>query len=428
MNANVLVIDDELTVCRSCQKILGEEGYDVSMTLKAREGLEEAKKRNFDLVIVDLKMPDMDGMSVVEAIRKERPNTQVIIMTGYSTVASAVKGMKLGAADYIPKPFTPDEMTLAVKKALQEKKRKAKEKDSGILINKEAITAILARAAEDEEFAERVSDSNLDALSEYDLGPEEKAALVSVLHPSDEEAMLVVSHELKSPLSAIVNLARAMQEPNVAGDQKEKFLNRIIFRADGALGMISEYLTLSRISSGELDIKPRRVSLYSEVIEGVLDNQKEAMEEKGINAGVEIPRDLEVVCDPGYIQIVYNNLISNAIKYGTANTEIQIGYSGKRDVYYYFSVANVGEWIKESDRKRIFEKYVTLGKRGTGIGLHATREIVKKHGGDIWVEPCYFAKGKCIAEKSIIRKADDKLLTGNNFIFTIHEGCLEHKP
>jgi signal transduction histidine kinase len=192
--------------------------------------------------------------------------------------------------------------------------------------------------------------------------------------------------------------------------------------------MISEYLTLSRISSGELEIEPKRVNLYNEVIEKVLDEQKEAMEEKGVSVGIEIPRDLEFACDPEYIQIVYNNLISNAIKYGTANTEIQLGYSGMRDDYHYFSVANVGEWIKESDRKRIFEKYVTLGKRGTGIGLHATREIVKKHGGDIWVEPCYFAKGKCIAEKSIIRKADDKLLTGNNFIFTIHERCLEQKP
>ncbi len=81
----------------------------------------------------------------------------------------------------------------------------------------------------------------------------------------------------------------------------------------------------------------------------------------------------------------------------------------------------MGEWIKEGDRKRIFEKYVTLGKRGTGIGLHATMQIIRKHGGDIWVEPCYFVEGKCIAEKSIIKATNDRLLTGNNFIFTISE-------
>jgi len=89
------------------------------------------------------------------------------------------------------------------------------------------------------------------------------------------------------------------------------------------------------------------------------------------------------------------------------------------DDHHYFNVANVGEWITGIDRRRIFEKYVTLGKRGTGIGLHATMLIVKKHGGNIWVEPCYFIEGKCISERSIIKKAHDKVLTGNNFIFTI---------
>jgi len=83
MSVNVLVIDDELTVCRSCQKILNEDGYDVSIALNGREGLERARQEDFDLVIVDLMMPDMNGMEVVEAVKKERPDMPVIIMTGY---------------------------------------------------------------------------------------------------------------------------------------------------------------------------------------------------------------------------------------------------------------------------------------------------------------------------------------------------------
>jgi len=338
-------------------------------------------------------------------------------MTGYSTVASAVEGMKLGAADYIPKPFTPDELSAAVSKVLQQKESKAK--DVGLLINREAIIEVLTRAAEDKEFAARVSDIGSDVLEEYDLSPEEKDALVSVIHPSEEEAMLVVSHELKSPLASIANLARAMQEPNVAGAQKDKFLGRIVSRAENALGMIEEYLTLSRISAGELEIEPIKVSFCKEVVQKALDDQGEAMAASRMTVQIDIPEDLEVVCDPGYIRIVYNNLISNATKYGTPGTEIQLGYSGILSNYHHFNVANAGEWIKAGDRKRIFEKYVTLGRRGTGIGLHATMQIVKKHGGSVWVEPCYFAKGKCISEKSIIKEANDKLLTGNNFIFTI---------
>jgi len=419
MSANILIIDDELTVCRSCQRVLDEEGHNVSIALNGGEGLEKIEKENFELAIVDLRMPGMDGMDVVEKIKRTRPDVAVIIMTGYSSVSSAVRGMKLGATDYISKPFTPDEMVSAVRKALQERERKAKEGDSGLLINRDAILAVLTRAAGDREFAARFSDSGSDALSEYDLGPEEKAALTSVLHPSDEEAMLVVSHELKSPLATIVSLASAMQEPGVAGIQKDKFLNRIISRAGGALDMIEEYLTLSRICSGEMDMTPTRVNLYEEVIKKSLDNQSEGMAESGISASVNVPDDLEVVCDPGYMQIVYNNLISNAVKYGAKNTEIQLGYSGTWDGCHYFNVANVGEWIKEGDRKRIFEKYVTLGKRGTGIGLYATMQIIKKHGGDIWVEPFYLVEGKCISEKSMIKNANEDILTGNNFIFTI---------
>ena len=419
MNVNILVIDDELTVCRSCQKILGEDGYSVSTALRGREGLERVRKEDFDLAIVDLKMPDIDGMDVVEAIKGELPNTAVIIMTGYSAVTSVVKGMKLGAADYIPKPFTPDEMSMAVRKVLQQKEHEAEAENAGLLINRGTIIEVLTRVAEDKEFAAQLSDSSSDMLAEYDLNPEEKAALISVVQPSEEEAMLVVSHELKSPLASIASLAGAIQEPNVAGNTKERFLNRIVFRAKSALGMIDEYLILSKIISGELEIAPEKVNFSKAVIQKALDDQKEAISGKGMSAMVDIPSKLEVTCDPKCIRIVYSNLISNATKYGTAGTEIQFGYSGILDDHHHFNVANIGEWIRGIDRRRIFEKYVTLGKRGTGIGLHATMQVVKKHSGDIWVEPCYFVEGKCMSEKSIIKKADDEILTGNNFIFTI---------
>ena len=240
-----------------------------------------------------------------------------------------------------------------------------------------------------------------------------------------ENATHVVSHELKSPLASIASLARAVLEPNVPEDQKERFLYRIISRAEGASAMIGEYLTLSAISAGNLRIVPKRVNLYNEVIEEVMDHQREAMAEKGISARIDIPWELEIVCDPGYIQIIYNNLITNATKYGTIGTEIHLGHIGPQDGYHYFSVANIGEWIKKDDRERIFEKFVTLGKRGTGIGLQTTKEIVKKHGGDIWVESCYFATGRFISIESISKETMiseeylDQLPTGNSFVFTI---------
>jgi DNA-binding NtrC family response regulator len=175
--SRILVIDDELTVCMSCDKILSEDGYTVTSAQGGYNGLERARKENFDLALVDLKMPDINGMEVVETLKREHPNMAVIIMTGYSTVASAVTGIKLGAADYIPKPFTPDEMSVAVKKALQQHAVRKKQVEP--VIHKDAILAVLNRAAEDSAFIEKLTESGSEALHEYNLAPDEEAALVS---------------------------------------------------------------------------------------------------------------------------------------------------------------------------------------------------------------------------------------------------------
>ena len=121
-NTAVLVIDDELVVRNSCRKILVEEGYKVILAENGREGLEKSQMGIGDVILVDLKMPDINGMEVLKAIKLKFPQKPVIIITGYSTVASAVEAMKLGAFDYVPKPFTPDELSLVVHKALENKK------------------------------------------------------------------------------------------------------------------------------------------------------------------------------------------------------------------------------------------------------------------------------------------------------------------
>ena len=117
--ARILVVDDEEIVCLSCQRILSEEGYDVQTRLSGPEALKLLAEEPFDLAIVDLKMPGMDGLEVLQAIKRDYPHVPVIMITGYATVESAVEAMKSGALDYLPKPFTPDEVAVVVKKALE---------------------------------------------------------------------------------------------------------------------------------------------------------------------------------------------------------------------------------------------------------------------------------------------------------------------
>lgn len=120
--ARILVVDDEAVVCRNCQRILGDLGHEVSTLQSSRVAIERLKEEDFDLAILDVKMPGIDGMELLAAIKKIKPSMIVIIITGYSTVENAVDAVKLGAADYISKPFTPDELTIRVEKALEKKK------------------------------------------------------------------------------------------------------------------------------------------------------------------------------------------------------------------------------------------------------------------------------------------------------------------
>lgn len=113
----ILVIDDEAIVRISCERALGQEGYEVTSAASGREGLDFLEKNKFGLVLLDLKMPDIDGVEVLNTINRKWPDTKVIMITGYSTVEIAVQALRLGAYNFIEKPFTPDTLITAVREA-----------------------------------------------------------------------------------------------------------------------------------------------------------------------------------------------------------------------------------------------------------------------------------------------------------------------
>src|SRR5512136_2390913 len=116
----VLVIDDEQIVLNSVKKVLGQGDYDVETTLSGRQGLEWALSKDYDIVLTDVRMPDMGGMIILRDIKKVKPTLPVVIITGYANVQSAMQAMNLGAAEYIEKPFMPDQLLKAVNKAVDQ--------------------------------------------------------------------------------------------------------------------------------------------------------------------------------------------------------------------------------------------------------------------------------------------------------------------
>jgi DNA-binding NtrC family response regulator len=115
----IMVVDDEESICMGCSISLRDMGYTVETFPKGRPALAAARQNGYDLILLDLMLPDMNGMEILERIRQDAPDVKVIMMTGYASVENAVKAMKLGAFDYLSKPFSADELILSVERALE---------------------------------------------------------------------------------------------------------------------------------------------------------------------------------------------------------------------------------------------------------------------------------------------------------------------
>src|SRR3974377_2595202 len=118
MSARLLVVDDEEIVLRSCLRILSGDEFQVETVQDGRQDVQKVEENLYDVMILDIMMPNMDGLEVLRRVKETHPNVDVIMVTGLAQIDTAVKGMKLGAFDYIAKPFEPDELKLVVPRAL----------------------------------------------------------------------------------------------------------------------------------------------------------------------------------------------------------------------------------------------------------------------------------------------------------------------
>ena len=116
---NILVVDDDMSVRTTFSSVLRQEGYRVTAVKNGYEAIKAVDEESFDLALVDLGMPGMDGIEVLEKIKTRRPQVRVIIYTGYGSITTAVEAMRKRATDYLNKPFSPQELKAGVKKALK---------------------------------------------------------------------------------------------------------------------------------------------------------------------------------------------------------------------------------------------------------------------------------------------------------------------
>lgn len=344
--AQILVIDDEEVVRDSCTKVLAEDGYFVKSAENGELGMEAFKDLHPDLVLIDLKMPGKSGMEVLEEIEDADPDVIKIVITGYASVSSAVDAMKRGAYDFIPKPFTPDEMSLIVARGLEKRR---------LLLEQNAL---------------RLSQEKI------------RRNMVSL-----------VSHELRAPLAATVQYLEVILS-GMAGDippDARDMIDRSNLRLREMLELIRKWLNLATFDPIKMAEHFEDVNL-PEAAKASVSLLKSLASEKKLRLTVDAPRSLPTIKGSKVaLEEIFNNLIGNAIKYNKEGGYVEVRFQEKDDDILV-EVSDNGIGIDEEHLPRIFDEFYRVdGRRnapiqGSGLGLSIVKTMVDAHGGHIDVK------------------------------------------
>ncbi len=182
----ILLMEDETNVAKGLKLVLDEEGYQVDWAETGKRALELFHQKHYDLLLADLRLPDVDGIEVIKEVKHQQPQTGVIVITGYSTVNSAVEAMKLGASDYLQKPFTDDEIRAAIHEALaiEASFRPAPQvaplvvDPEAFVVQKREVFRVLNRTADDKAFWRDLMDMRTEALDTYKLSSQARSAIL----------------------------------------------------------------------------------------------------------------------------------------------------------------------------------------------------------------------------------------------------------
>jgi two-component system sensor histidine kinase/response regulator len=342
----ILIIDDEETMRDACVQALRKVGYRTETARDGLEGLEKARSFKPDVALVDLKMPGLSGMDVLLKLKEVDPEIVPVIITGYATVNSAVEGMKRGAFDFLPKPFTPDELRL-----------------------------IVARAAERRRIVREVEK----------LRREKKLM--------EDSFITMVSHQMRSPLVSVTQYFEAILDGGAGelNERQREILLRVKERLEGMMQLIGDWLNMARMNKEDLAARFENVSL-PDMIQGLAGFMANVAEKKTVTIHVARPPGLPAIRgDRQSLEQVFTNLLSNAINYNRPGGSVSVDFKddGER---MCVEVSDTGIGIEKEHIPRLFQEFYRVKQKdgektvGTGLGLAIAKKIIEAHGGSIAVE------------------------------------------
>ncbi|MDD2622374.1 MAG: ATP-binding protein [Bacteroidales bacterium] len=345
---NLLIVDDEPGIRSGIKRILLgfcvdfpflEEEFDFNILEAAsgEEAIDIIDKNAIDIVLLDNKLPGIDGIEVLEYINKKQYDCNVMMITSYASLDLAIKATNNGAYNFVPKPFTPQELKTSI----------------------EGITKNL--------YLRRMT-KQLNT-----VGKQIRFQFLSVL-----------SHELKSPINAIEGYLRIMEERQVGNnlDDYEMMIQRSLERIKGMRTLIMDMLDLTRLESGKKARDVKKLNLVS-----LLKISRDTMSPMSIQKNVKIfinaePNEIYYLADQQEIEIIFNNLVSNAVKYNKDNGEVNC-VMREDEHSITISVSDTGIGMSEEDMSRLFQEFTriknekTKGISGSGLGLSIMKKIVE---------------------------------------------------
>ncbi|MDQ7826502.1 MAG: response regulator [Candidatus Eremiobacteraeota bacterium] len=344
--STILIIDDEEGIRDSCSQILAKCGHEVIQSPDGSDGIEKVTQKRPDLVLLDLKMPGMSGIEVLEKIKQIEPDTIVIVITGFATIESAVEAIKKGAYDFLPKPFKGNELKVIVARGLEKR---------SLLIESAQLR-------------------------------EEKKRL-------EKNFASLVSHQLRAPLVNIqqyfeVILHGAVGEVN---EKQEGILRKQQRNVKNLLELIDEWLGMASIDNEV--VQKRLVSVdLGEVFQKIRDTLDMVARNEQVSLIIDQSGDYPPVKGvPQLIEEALKNLVHNGIKYNTPGGQVTLKAQAKGRLTM-IQVADNGIGMDEESLPFIFDEFYRVNKSGnqkktgTGLGLAIVKKIIAAHSGSISVE------------------------------------------
>lgn len=352
----VWIVDDEPGMCLGAKRAIDrwkesfldldtEAIYEVDTMESGESFLDQLKEAMPDILLLDGKLPGINGMEVLEKLHQNNQNIVTIMITAYASLDKAVQATKLGAYDFLAKPFTPEELRYSLRKA-----------------SRNVILTERAKLFEEEKRKVRFN-------------------FISVL-----------AHELKSPIGAIegyVNLMK-MKQAGESIANYEVMLDRMSQRLYGMRKLIADLLDLTRIESGSSKRELKKIKIKP-IIEQIIENYQEDAKKRNISIETICNDEIEFAGDISEMEMLFNNFISNGIKYNRENgtLEVKVFKSGN---YLKLIFSDTGIGMTEEEQQKLFKEFSRIKNEktrnisGSGLGLSIVDKIVRLYSGKIEVK------------------------------------------